>query len=181
MAGMEPVELVVFVGIQASGKTTYYRRHLAESHAHVSLDTWRGKGNVRAKERAAIMAALAAAADSAGATRGVVVDNTNVTAAARRRYGTYAADFARQAGCRARLVAYFFDADLPGCLARNQQRPPPDQVPPPAPYFVPPAAIAAFAQRLEPPEFDEGFERIVRVRVAGEDFQTEEFRPEGGA
>jgi len=181
MTGMEPVELVIFIGIQASGKTTYYRRRLAGEYSHVSLDNWRGKGAVRVKERAAVMAALVAAADSEGAIRGVVVDNTNVTAAARRRYFACAGDFARQAGRPVRFVAFFFDADLPACLARNQRRPPPNQAGPGTPYFVPPPAIAAFARQLEPPRFDEGFDRIVRVRIAGEDFQTQEVRREQGA
>jgi len=34
------LELVVFTGLQASGKTSFYRHHLADTHAHVSKDAW---------------------------------------------------------------------------------------------------------------------------------------------
>jgi predicted kinase len=157
------VELVILVGIQASGKTTFYRRHLAEGYAHVSLDRWRGQGNVRSKEHRAIMEGLRAAAQAAAGVRGVVVDNTNITAQARRRYFDYAAEFAAAGGCPVRLTAYFFDAALDGCLRRNQERP--TDAPRGSPYRVPPPAIVAFRRRLERPTHQEGFHRLCRVSI----------------
>ena len=32
------MELVLFVGLQGAGKTSFYRRAFAETHAHVSRD-----------------------------------------------------------------------------------------------------------------------------------------------
>ena len=159
---MDTVDLVILVGIQASGKTTFFRRHMENGYVHVSLDNWRGKDNVREKERLAIEAGLRSAAGGAGGN-GVVVDNTNTTAATRRRYFDHARRFADETGRRVRVLAYFFDADLAGCLERNEQRP----VDPPAgtPYYVPPVAIARFHQRLEPPTQSEGFGKIFRVRI----------------
>ena len=175
---MEKAELLILVGIQASGKTTYCRQHLAGGYLHVSLDNWRGKGNVRGKEHRAILEALsAAAADSAGDIRGVVVDNTNTTAATRRRYFDYAAEFAAAAGREVRMIAYFFDADLESCLQRNAQRP--ADAPAGTPYFVPPEAIRRFQARLRPPDHGEGFEKIFRVRIAdGGRFEVEESKSE---
>lgn len=160
---MKTVELVILVGIQASGKTTFYRRRLEGEYVHVSLDAWRGKGNVRGKEYRAILAGLRAAAEESGQIRGVVVDNTNTTAETRRRYFEYAAEFSRQAGCEVRAVAYFFDADLKSCLERNTRRP--KDAPAGTGYFVPPAAIASFHRRLEPPTYAEGFAGIYRARI----------------
>lgn len=161
---MEAIELVILVGIQASGKTTYYRRHLEGEYLHVSLDNWRGKGNVRRKEREAILAGLASAAESGGKLRGVAVDNTNTTINTRRRYFDVAGEFTAAAGKPVSLTAYFFDADLAGCLKRNAQRP--ADAPPGVPYFVPPAAIAGFMNRLQPPSHEEGFARVRRVRIS---------------
>lgn len=169
---MKTVELAILVGIQASGKTTFYRRRLEGNYAHVSLDNWRGKGNVRTKERQAIRAGLAAAAEAEAAIRGVAVDNTNITVETRRRYFDCAAEFARQARCRVRVVAYFFDADPQACLRRNAPRP--KDAPPGTGYFVPPAAIRSFHRRLEAPTHREGFDTIFRVRIAEDDFAVEE-------
>ena len=160
---MEAIELVILVGIQASGKTTYYRRRLEGEYLHVSLDNWRGKGNVRGKEREAILAGLASAAESGGRLRGVAVDNTSTTAQTRRRYFDMAGEFTAATGKPVSLTAYFFDADLASCLKRNAQRP--TDAPAGVPYFVPPAVIAGFRSRLQPPRYEEGFARIRRVRI----------------
>jgi len=162
----DTVDLIVLVGIQASGKTTFYRRHLEADYSHVSLDNWRGKGNVRRKEHQAIMAALAAAAESSGKVRGVVVDNTNITAETRKRYFEYADEFSRGAGRPVQVIACFFDPDVQNCLDRNRQRP--KDTPPGVPYHVPPAAIRSFHRRLEPPTHKEGFDEIFRVRITEE-------------
>ena len=176
---MASVELVILVGIQASGKTTFYRRHLQGDYLHVSLDNWRGKGNVRRKEHQAIMDGLSAAASSEGTVRGVVVDNTNTTVETRKRYFQQAGEFARAAGCGVRMIAYFFDANLAGCLARNTRRP--ADAPAGAGYYVPPAAIASFQKRLQPPTRAEGFEKILRVRITDEGgFAVDEEPPAQG-
>jgi hypothetical protein len=36
----DELELVVFVGLQAAGKTTCYRCCFAGTHEHISKDTW---------------------------------------------------------------------------------------------------------------------------------------------
>ena len=176
VADMEPIELVVLVGIQASGKTTYYSQAMQDRYVHVSLDNWRGKGNVRAKEYQAILTALGRSAASGGAIRGVVVDNTSVTAATRRRYFDIAEEFALSAGCPVRMIAYHFDADLESCLERNRQRP--KDAPAGVPYFVPPEVIAGYQQRLQPPTPAEGFDKVFRVRIAADGcFVVEEVAP----
>ncbi len=175
----DTVDLVVLVGLQASGKTTFYRRHLEADYSHVSLDNWRGKGNVRRKEHEAIMAALAAAAESSGEVRGVVVDNTNITAETRKRYFETADEFSRGAGRPVHVIACFFDADVQSCLDRNRQRP--KDTPPGVPYYVPPAAIRSFHRRLEPPTGEEGFDEIFLVRIGTEGEFAVEQPPPGGS
>ena len=173
------VELVILVGIQASGKTTFYRRCMEGRYLHVSLDNWRGRGRVRNKEYRAIMDGLRASADSGGAVLGVAVDNTNVTAATRSRYFGYASEFALSAGARPRVIAYFFDEDLASCLGRNEQRP--REAPAGTPYHVPPSALHDFHARLEPPRYEEGFDVIHRVAIdaSGQFIVQEVPRPAG--
>jgi predicted kinase len=66
------VELVVLVGLQASGKSTFFHERFAETHQHVSKDLFPHKGNKNGRQEHLLRAAL-----SAG--RSVVVDNTNPT------------------------------------------------------------------------------------------------------
>ena len=66
--------LILFIGIPASGKSTFYHRVLDDRNLdYVSLDVL----GTRARERAAFEAALAA-------RRSIVIDNTNVTKTRRR-------------------------------------------------------------------------------------------------
>ena len=68
--------LFLFIGIPASGKSTFYHRVLKNKNLdYVSLDMLK----TRTREWATFEAALAA-------RRSVVVDNTNVTKALRARY-----------------------------------------------------------------------------------------------
>ena len=89
---MSVPEAIVFIGLQGAGKTTYYHKHFAATHAHISVDL---QGSVD-RQRAALEQAL-----SAG--KPLVLDNTNVTRAARAPF------IARAKAGGYRVVAVFFD------------------------------------------------------------------------
>lgn len=63
------MELAILIGLQASGKTTSYRRHLADTHVHVSKDLF-GRSARRGQPRQLrlIAEALAAGRDVAGSS-----------------------------------------------------------------------------------------------------------------
>lgn len=132
-------ELVVFVGIQGSGKTTYYHEHFAATHVHVSKDLMKNAREKESRQRSQIAEALREG-------RSVVVDNTNPTLydrapliAAGREHG-------------ARIIAYYFEAPVRMAVARNQQRE--------GKARVPNVAIFATQKRLVPPTTEEGFDEI---------------------
>ena len=139
------MELAVLVGIPGAGKTTFYERHLKETHVHVSLDHWRGKKNRRRKEEAKIREALEAGRD-------VAVDNTNPSVEDRARYVALANEYG------ANLVAYYFPVDTSGSLVRNRERADRD--------VVPEVAIFAILKKLQAPSREEGFCQIHTVKVA---------------
>jgi predicted kinase len=142
------MEAVVFIGVQGSGKTSFYHERFADTHRHISLDI----AGSRERERRLLAECLAAA-------RPFVVDNTNVTAADRRPY----IEAAKRAGYR--VDGYFFDTELKPAIARNGKRTGGRKVPIPA-------LIRAF-KRMEPPRLAEGFDRIIVVRLTGEnEFRT---------
>src|SRR5919202_3032505 len=106
------MEAVIFVGIQASGKSSFYRERFFRTHVRLSLDMLR----TRHRERLLLRACLEA-------KQPFVVDNTNPRAADRARY----VEPARAAGFR--IVGYYFPAALGEALARNAARPPAERVP----------------------------------------------------
>ena len=79
------------------------------------------------------------------------VDATNLTRPERRPY----LRIAREHGCA--IEAIFFDVSLEVCRERNRARH----------RVVPEAAMERLAARLEPPQLQEGFRRIVTVDARG--------------
>jgi predicted kinase len=132
-------DLVIFVGLQGSGKTTYYRDHFAATHVHVSKDLMKNARDRDRKQRLLIEKAFEAG-------RPVVVDNTNPTPAVR---GPLIA-LARRHG--ARVIAYFFDVPVKVAVERNRAREGKGR--------VPDVAIYVTSKKLVPPKIEEGFDEI---------------------
>lgn len=137
-------EVVILIGLQGSGKSTFYREHFARTHRHVSKDNFRHARRRHERQQQLIETALRAGYS-------VVVDNTNPTIADR-------ADvilLAKSLG--ARVVGYYFLPNVPASLARNAQRQGRDR--------VPDRAIFIAAARLQPPSFGEGYDALYEIRL----------------
>jgi predicted kinase len=137
------LELIIFVGIQAAGKSTYYREHFATTHVHVSKDLMPNARNRDAQQRLLIDRALAAG-------RSVVVDNTNPTPDVR------ALLIAQGRAHGARVIACYFPTTVKEAVIRNRQRE--------GKARVPDVAIFTTAKKMKPPVLEEGFDE---VRVVG--------------
>jgi predicted kinase len=138
------VELVIFAGLQGSGKTTYYHEHFAATHVHVSKDLMRNTSNRGARQRRQIEEALASG-------RSVVVDNTNPRAADRAPL----IEIGKRMG--ARVVGYYFASQVKDSIARNRLREGKSR--------VPDVAIYVTSRRLVPPTLEEGFDEIRVVSI----------------
>jgi predicted kinase len=141
------MELVIFIGLQASGKSTFFRAHFATTHEHVSKDLMRNN-----KNRARRQAQLIEAALQAG--RSVVVDNTNPTLEDRASLIQLGKTYGSQ------IIGYYFESHVSSCRKRNQQRVGKAQ--------VPDVAIYSTIKKLVQPTYAEGFDRLFYVRIAGQ-------------
>jgi predicted kinase len=146
---------IIFIGLQASGKSTYYHQILQNDYVHINLDSL----HTRNKERLLIEECFTAGYS-------FVVDNTNPTAADRERY----ISAARQYGYE--VEGYFFQSVIAACVERNHLRS--------GKACVPDKAIAATSNRMELPSYQEGFDKLYFVRIAQGMFITEEWNDKDG-
>lgn len=137
------MEAVIFVGIQGSGKSSFYRQQFFDTHVRISLDVLR----TRHREQLLFAACLAA-------KQPFVVDNTNPLLRDRARY----IEPARKAGFR--VVAYFFETSLADAVRRNNQRGGKQKIPVPA--------IAGTLRKLQVPTLEEGYDEVHKVTLSPE-------------
>jgi predicted kinase len=150
-------ECVIFIGLPASGKTTFYHQRFAATHRHISKDHWPTASNKDARQAALISTALAEAIS-------VVVDNTNPSIADRAAIIA----LAREHG--AHIVGYYFTATTREAVGRNRGRE--------GKQRVPDVAIFTKAKRMVVPTREEGFDELQAVSIREDG--TFEVRPIGG-
>ncbi len=133
------LKAILFMGLQASGKSTFYHRFMSE-YVHINLDSL----HTRNKERILLTSCLEE-------QRSFVVDNTNPLAEDRARYIKAAREYGYE------VEGYFFQSILSVCLERNRSRT--------GKARVPDIALAGTSKRLEMPSVAEGFDRLWFVRM----------------
>lgn len=132
------MEVIIFVGIQGSGKSQYYKDNFADTHIRINLDMLK----TRHREHLLFQACLQA-------KQPVVVDNTNLTAKDRAKYIVPAM------ANRFTVIAYHFDKPVMECIANNQRRAGKTQ--------IPQNAIFSASKKLEVPTREEGFSEIIVI------------------
>jgi predicted kinase len=142
------VECILFIGIQASGKSTFYKERFFGSHMRVNLDMLK----TRHRENAYVMTSIRT-------RQSFVVDNTNPTKEERVKY----IEAAKPAGFR--IIGYYFEPDFQTSVDRNEQRMGSGR--------VPLVAIKSTISKLQQPEIEEGFDELYRVRSAQGEFVVE--------
>jgi predicted kinase len=140
------VELIIFIGLQASGKSTFFRQKFAQTHAHISKDLMPRKGKEQ-RQQQLIEAALQT-------DKSLVVDNTNPSKLDR------AAIIQQGKKYQATIIGYYFSSVIDECMQRNLQRE--------GKALVPDVGFYSTVKKLEQPDEAEGFDRLFYVRI-GED------------
>jgi len=134
------MQAVILIGIQGSGKSTFFKEKFADTHVRINLDMLRTKH----REKVLLEACLAA-------KQRFVVDKINVTRDERERYISAAKRFGFS------VVGCYFEPDIGGALARNSRRT--------GKARIPDKGLFDSLKRLQPPSFDEGFDELFTVRI----------------
>ncbi len=145
------MELVIFVGLQAAGKSSFYQARFVDTHTLVSKDLMRNCRNRQTRQLALVEQALRCG-------KSVVVDNTNPQAEDRSPLIALGKAF------DAMIVGYLFEGGVSQCLRRNALRQ--------GRARVPDVAIYATAARFEHPMEAEGFDALFRVRLTADGFHV---------
>ncbi|NVJ26951.1 ATP-binding protein [Myxococcus sp. AM011] len=152
------MELILFIGLQASGKSRFFQRRFSDTHVLVSKDLWPHARRKEARQRRLIVEAL-------GAGRSVVVDNTHPTP--EQRMPLIALGHERGA----RVLGFYFESRLADCLARNAKRE--------GRARVPEVALFATVKQLRRPSLEEGFDSLYHVSWAADGgFSVEDWKEE---
>ena len=146
--------VVLTIGLPGSGKTTWYKRRgvtplssdLLRSILFDDITEQRYQGLVFSTLRSLLRARLIAKMPWN------YVDATNLSPHERRQWIRMAKSFGYE------VQAVFFDVPLSVCMERNRKRE----------RAVTDEVMQKMAERLKPPSFKEGFEKITIVRVKGQ-------------
>lgn len=146
------MQLVIFIGIQATGKSTFYRHRFFNTHLRLNMDMLKTRHREELLFESCIRAKQA-----------VVIDNTNPTLAERARYIIPA----KAAGFQ--VTGYYFRSVPSDALRRNQQRI--------GNAIIPDKGVLSTYKRLELPQYAEGFDQLYYVTLVEEEgnFLVEEW------
>ncbi|MFP4973995.1 AAA family ATPase [Paenibacillus sp. CN-4] len=147
------MECVIFIGIQASGKSTFYKERFFATHMRINLDMLR----TRNRESIYLEASLRA-------KQPFVIDNTNPSALDRQRY----IQPAKELGFS--VKGYFFEPDYEVSMERNERRE--------GRAKVREAGIKSTLAKLERPHAAEGFDELYLVRFRNGCFEVEPLLPD---
>jgi len=153
MSTPPPPEAALLIGVQASGKSSFAREKLFDSHLRINLDMLR----TRHRETLLLDACL-------DAGQSFVIDNTNPTRQERARY------IAAAQAKGFRIVGYYFQSEIRAALRRNAAREPAAR--------IPDAGVRGVHARLELPSPDEGFDALFYVCLTPDGFSVQEWRDE---
>lgn len=142
---------VLFTGIQASGKSFFYKQNFFNSHVRISMDL------LKTRNRENQFLNLCFATNSQ-----FVVDNTNPTIEERARYIGLAKER------KYRLTGYYFRSTVNDALKRNAGRQGKDK--------IPDVGIVSCYKKLVLPSYAEGFDELYTVHLHHHTFTVEAWK-----
>ncbi|OXL84139.1 kinase [Paenibacillus sp. SSG-1] len=142
------MECVIFTGIQASGKSTFYKERFFATHMRINLDMLR----TRHRENVFLEA-------SVRTMQSFVVDNTNPTVEDRKKY----IDFVKKH--QYKVIGYYFEPDYELSQERNNKREGKEK--------VPEIGMISTLKKLQRPSYSEGFDELYIVKSLNDGFEIQ--------
>lgn len=143
------MELIIFTGIQASGKSSFYKQRFSDTHIRINLDMLR----TRHREKLLVNACFEM-------KQPFVIDNTNLTIEERKVYIKNAKKH------HFHISSYYFLSDFTASQQRNARRQ--------GKACIPEVGIKSALRKLQIPSFSEGFDEMHRVTLQNDHFIIEE-------
>jgi predicted kinase len=134
------MQAVIFIGAQATGKSTFYKERFFTTHIRINLDMLK----TRHREKLFLDTCIQTC-------QSFVVDNTNPKSEDRQRYILPA----KTAGFE--VIGYYFASDISAILERNRLRL--------GKEHIPEAGIRAAYNKLQFPTLSEGFDKLYYVKI----------------
>ncbi|WP_018612413.1 AAA family ATPase [Segetibacter koreensis] len=147
------MEAIIFCGIQASGKTTFYKENFFKTHVRISLDLL----NTRRKEAIFLETCLQT-------QQRFVIDNTNITKKERLVYINKAKQY------KFTIKGFYFETTVGEAITRNKNRT--------GKEIVPPAGIGGTYKKLQIPSYEEGYDELFKVKIVNGSFIVEKMGSE---
>ena len=147
------MEAIIFCGIQATGKTTFFKERFFNTHIRISLDQL----NTRNKELRLIETCISI-------FHPFVIDNTNPSLEERAKY------IAIAKANKFKVIGYYFQSKVSDALARNNQRTGKEK--------IPEVGIKGTYKRLNLPCISEGFDELYYVTAEDYKFTVKKWRDE---
>lgn len=147
------MQAILFTGIQATGKSTFYKTRFFNSHIRLSMDLL----NTRNKENHFMETCFQTHAS-------FVVDNTNPTQKDREKYIALAKENNYE------VIGYYFRSSLQEALERNSKRTGKEK--------IPDVGIKSCYRKLEIPTREEGYDKLYFVRISNNEYIVENWKDE---
>jgi predicted kinase len=147
------MEVIIFCGIQATGKTGFYIANFLQTHVRISLDLLKS----RYREDLFLDACFKG-------SQPFVVDNTNPTKEEREKYISLAKKH------KFRVKGYYFRSSLTDALQRNNGRT--------GKALIPKVGLLSTYKKLEIPHPEEGYDELHYVELGDNGFTIKNWEDE---
>lgn len=147
------MEAIIYIGIQATGKSTFYNERFFNSHLRISIDLL----NTRNKEQKFLDTCFSI-------QQPFVIDNTNPTRIERRKYIKQAKEN------KYKVIGYYFQSKIEDSIHRNNNRT--------GKAKIPEIGIKGTFNKLELPSINEGFDELYYVQIKENKFEVTDWNNE---
>jgi predicted kinase len=147
------METIIFCGIQATGKSSFYKERFFNTHLHLSLDLLNTRNRLGRFMETCFTTQLP-----------FVIDNTNPTREEREQYIRAAKAH------HYKVIGYYFKSVIGDSLLRNSKRQ--------GKELIPEKGVKGTYNKLQLPMLEEGYDELYYVELSGDGFMVKPWATE---